>query len=203
MPRETDRCASALTHPATVAAIALLLVNDILFKQFWPHPWVTGKISDFAWMVFAPPLLAFLLGFAASRSAAGRRAAFLAAYAGLPLLYAAFNTFAPVHDWILRGLLFISDGTAGSPLDVADSLVIPIGLGAALAVWRRPPAGAQSLRLRWSLLAACVAALASVASSPDFQAPGITSVGVSQDGAVCAATSRTYETNAWRSNDGG
>ena len=126
------RCASALMHPATVAAVAVLLLNDVVFKSMWPGSWVTGKLSDLAWVVFASPLLAFLLSFLAGRSARGQRAAFLASYVGLPLLYAAFNTFEPVHDAILRGPSIASGRTAGFPLDVTDSLVIPFGLGIAL-----------------------------------------------------------------------
>ena len=132
------RSESALIHPATVASVALLLLNDIVFKALWPGAWLTGKLSDLAWMVFAPPLLAFLLAFLTGRNATAQRAAFLAAYAGLPLLYAAFNTFAPVHDVILRGLSLVSGGTAGSPLDATDSIVIPLGVGIALWVWRSP-----------------------------------------------------------------
>ena len=35
------RCASALVHPVTLAALALLLI-DLVFKAFWPNPWTTG-----------------------------------------------------------------------------------------------------------------------------------------------------------------
>ena len=91
------RCASALTHPATVAALVTLLLNDVVFKAMWPDAWVTGKLSDLAWVVFALPLLAFLLSLFTRGHEFAARAAFLSAYAGLPLLYAAFNTFEPVH----------------------------------------------------------------------------------------------------------
>ena len=178
------RCASALIHPATVTALAVLLLNDLVFKSIWPGSWATGKLSDLAWVVFASPLLAFLLSFLAGRSACGQRAAFLTAYVGLPLLYAAFNTFQPVHDSILQGISIASGGTAGSPLDATDSVVIPFGLGIALWVWRGRVASPESLRLRWTLLIAGVAALASVATSypePDF---GIRDVGISADGEV-------------------
>lgn len=101
------RAAAALTHPLTLAALATLIVNDIALKRAFPDAWATGKISDLAWMVFAPPLLAYALSLLAGRSALGRRAGFGIAYAGLPLLYAAFNTFEPVHDAILRGLALV------------------------------------------------------------------------------------------------
>ena len=194
------RCASALMHPATVAAVAVLLLNDVVFKSMWPDSWVTGKLSDLAWVVFASPLLAFLLSFLAGRSIRGRRAAFLASYVALPLLYVAFNTFEPVHDAILRGLSIASGGTAGSPLDVTDSLVIPFGLGIALWVWQRCVASAESLRVRWGLLVAGVAALASVATSEPDTAVGVKDVGITADRTVAAAT--RLEGN-FQSEDGG
>ena len=70
-PSFRQRCASALMHPVTLGALGVLLVNDLVFKAFWPGAWVPGKLSDLAWMVFAPPVLAFVLSFATT--GAGRR----------------------------------------------------------------------------------------------------------------------------------
>ena len=180
------RCASALTHPVTVAALVVLLLNDALFKSLWPDSWVTGKVSDLAWVVFASPLLAFVLSLFPIRRLFAERAAAIIAYAGLPALYAAFNTFEPVHDWILRGLSLVAGGTAGSPLDPSDSLVIPFGLGIAVWVWRRRPVGPDRLRVRLALLAAGVATFATVATSPILPESGVRSVGVAGDGAIMA-----------------
>ena len=80
------RCASALTHPVTLAALVALLLNDGLFKSLWPDAWVTGKLSDLAWVVFASPLLAFVLSLFLSRRLFGRRATIIIAYVGLPAL---------------------------------------------------------------------------------------------------------------------
>ena len=193
------RCASALTHPFTVVALATLLLNDLVLKAIWPDAWVTGKLSDLAWVVFALPLLAFLLSLITRGSVTAARAAFLMAYAGLPLLYAAFNTFEPVHYWILRGIAVASGGMGRTPLDATDSIVIPLGWAVAVWVWRRPALSPDALRLRLGLLVAGVAILASVATSypdPDY---GIESVGVSADGIVYAAGS--YSTQI--SDDGG
>ncbi|GLW96464.1 hypothetical protein [Microtetraspora sp. NBRC 16547] len=43
-------------HPLTVIATVLLLLNDHLFKSLWPGL-VTGKLSDVAGLIVAPPLL--------------------------------------------------------------------------------------------------------------------------------------------------
>ena len=184
------QAASALMHPATLAALGVLLLNDHLLKHIWPGGWIPGKLSDLAWMIFAPPALAFILSFAA-RTARGRQAAFAAAYAGLPLLYAAFNTFQPVHDAILRALGIIGGSGPRSPLDPADSLVIPVAMAAAFWVWRRPALPAQGIRAHLALLAVGVAALASVASSYEVDR-GILSVGRTESGTLGAISSPAY-----------
>ena len=43
-------------HPVTVAAIALLVINDHVLKAQWPGP-VTGKLSDVAGVFLLPLLL--------------------------------------------------------------------------------------------------------------------------------------------------
>jgi hypothetical protein len=49
-----------LLHPASLGAMALLGLNDHLFKWVFPGL-ITGKLSDFAGLVFFPLVLEFLL----------------------------------------------------------------------------------------------------------------------------------------------
>ncbi len=158
------RCASALTHPVTIAALVVLLVNDLVLKALWSNPWTTGKLSDLAWVIFASPLLAFILSLLTRRSQLAQRGAFIIAYIGLPALYAAFNTFEPLHDLIIQGLLMLSGASIGSPFDPTDSLVIPFGMAMALWVWRRSNASKASLRMRLALLMAGAASFATIAT---------------------------------------
>ncbi len=197
------RCASALTHPVTLAALVALLLNDGLFKSLWPDSWVTGKLSDLAWVVFASPLLAFVLSLFLGRRAFTRQAAVLVSYVGLPVLYAAFNTFEPLHDRILWGLSLVAGGTAGSPIDSSDSLVIPFGLGIAVWVWHRRPVGPDRLRVRLALLAAGVATFATVATSYPPPDTGIKDVGVADNGMIVASGSNEDGPFHYRSGDGG
>ncbi|MEV1285786.1 hypothetical protein [Micromonospora sp. NPDC049679] len=46
-----------LGHPVTVIALVVLVVNDHVLKTAFPG-WATGKLSDVAGMVLAPPLVA-------------------------------------------------------------------------------------------------------------------------------------------------
>ena len=162
----------------------MLLVNDLVLKALWPHPWTTGKLSDLAWMVFSPPLLAYLLSFAARGNLRAQQAAFGVAYVGLPLLYAAFNTFAPLHGWIMRGFSLVTDGAGGSPLDAYDSVVIPFALGIAVWVWRRGPVAPGGLLSRLGMVTAALAAFATVATSETASDEGIRMVAVSPQGIV-------------------
>lgn len=198
------RCEAALAHPVTLVALAALLVNDIVLKALFPGAWAMGKLSDLAWVVFAPPLLAFALSFAVpKRSAAGRRAALVVAYGGLPALYAAFNTFAPVHDAIMRVLLIGAEsGALGSPMDATDSLVIPFGLALAVWAWRRSAASeGGGTRWRFGLLVAGAAAFASVASSQDPRAEGIGILSATEDGTLIASSIPHFR--EYISDDGG
>ncbi|WP_329491563.1 hypothetical protein OG618_34505 [Kitasatospora sp. NBC_01246] len=47
-------------HPGTSGAVLVLLVNDHVAKRLWPGA-VTGKVSDLAWMLVSPVVLALLL----------------------------------------------------------------------------------------------------------------------------------------------
>jgi hypothetical protein len=71
---------AALAHPAWWAALALLLVNDNLLKGRGVVPgWITGKLSDLAFVVVAPTLFAALL----PRALPGRRVLALVSVIGL------------------------------------------------------------------------------------------------------------------------
>ena len=140
----------------------MLLLNDALFKSLWPDAWVTGKLSDLAWVVFASPLLAFVMSLFLSRRAFTRRATVLVSYVGLPALYTAFNTFELVHDRILWGLSLVAGGTAGiSDWTPTDSLVIPIWIGNCVCGYGAgQPVSSDRLRVRLALLTAGVATFA-------------------------------------------
>ena len=201
-----QRAVSALTHPITVTALATLLLNDIVLKRLWPDEWVTGKLSDLAWMVFVPPLLAYLLSIIALRRnhPHTERAVFATAYVGLPLLYGAFNTFEPVHDFILRGLSLVSGGGPGSPLDATDSLVIPFAMVIAFWAWNRTPVDAGAVRARLALLTAAVAVIASVASLPPPPHQGIVAVTSYESGPIAAVGDRGEDGRIYfESLDGG
>ena len=51
------RAAHSLTHPAIVAAVIGLLLNDHWLRHVSPS-WLTGKLGDLTWLAFAPLIAA-------------------------------------------------------------------------------------------------------------------------------------------------
>ena len=169
-------------------------------------------------MIFAPPLLTYLLIRIGqhlvnlvtrgdnSHGAVLTRVSFGIGYFALPSLYAAFNTFKPVHDWIINIFSIATTGGPGSPLDATDSLVIPIGMGIALWVWSRRLTTKGTFRNRVVALVASVAMLGSIASTEMPVPLGITNVETA-DGVVFAdawsASIDSIHDGAYISRDGG
>lgn len=177
-----ERAQAALTHPATFVALAALLLNDLALKWIWQGAWFTGKLSDLAWLVFAAPLLAFALSFAARGNIRAQRWTWRVAYIGLPLLYLAYNSIAPLHDAIMSAFSLARGTPGASPFDPTDSIVIPFGSAIALWVWRRSASAPKpNLRLRLSAFMAAAASLAMIASTPPTPTYGIDRICASEN----------------------
>jgi hypothetical protein len=148
-PRPADGAAGSalawLAHPASLIALAVLIVNDHVLKYAAPGV-LTGKLSDVAGLVLAPPLLATMVSLLGRRlpdrtvaggSIAAVGAGFTAAKAtsaGATAAGAAWSVLVP-HSSIL--------------VDPTDLVALP-ALGLAWLVWRRArvrPAGSRVVRL--------------------------------------------------------
>ncbi|MEU4510828.1 hypothetical protein AB0G05_15140 [Nonomuraea wenchangensis] len=170
----------------TVAGVIVLLVNDHLLKQAWPG-FVTGKLSDVAGLLVAPPLVALLLP----------RRADLAATLATGVLFALVKTTetgaeAASHVWTLVA------GPSRVLADPTDLLALP---ALALAWWvrGRSLAAPSSPRLR-VLLTAPLALLAVAASGA---APQATSKAVSVEVRGERVIVHTDDSAAWNSDDRG
>ena len=171
--------------------------------------------------MFASPLLAFLLSLVIGRNRTAQRLAFITAYLGLPILYALFNTFEPVHDLILRVLsLDLGRPAVGLP-DPADSLMIPPGLAIAFWVWRGGGGWFSGARRQWQFplawpalprvrrerLTFLVAAISIAATLATTSAPpdeGVAIVGVTVEGVLTAGNGQLNGYyRSFSSNDGG
>jgi hypothetical protein len=120
-----------LAHPLWWAALALLLINDNLFKGRGVVPgWLAGKLSDFAFLVVAPVLFATII----PRRAPGRRTFATFAVVGL---YVAADLSRAVSDAVVATAARVGLHWKlwPDPTDLLALAVLPV------TVWlmRRPP----------------------------------------------------------------
>jgi hypothetical protein len=184
-----------LSHPIVLGAIALLLVNDHLLRRVWPS-WVTGKLGDVAWLLFAPLALAALLVWLLPIR--GSRREPIAAGLAFGLIAAVFvgaNTSSLFHDWLVRALQSLTGVSLTITRDPSDLAALP-SLAAGCWLWRRTPAQVPfTSRRGWVALS--LAALLTLANSaaPNY---GVHCLAADSGRLIAASAYETYE-----SDDGG
>ncbi|MEU4790258.1 hypothetical protein AB0F95_11175 [Micromonospora tulbaghiae] len=157
-----------LGHPVTVLALVVLVLNDHVFKAAFPGP-VTGKLSDVAGLVLAPPLVAVLVTLVVprlpARAAAG--VALGSVGAGFTLVKSSGYAAAVASD-----LWSVVSGPSLIRADLTDLLTLP-ALVLAAWVWgraRRDPVGRRAARLV-RLVVLLPAALVAVAATSPIERP--------------------------------
>lgn len=145
--------AAWLAHPATLVALALLLLNDRVLKPAY-GTWWTGKLSDVAGLVLAPPLLAVILAVLAPRLTGRRLVAVAVAAVGAGFVVVkATAPGAAVAEAVWTGLA----GPSRVLVDPTDLLTVPalaVAAWAARSTARRvsPRPGRASELVRWGLV---------------------------------------------------
>jgi hypothetical protein len=171
-------------HPATLAAIALLVVNDWVLKPRLGPGLVTGKLSDIAGLAFAPVVLSAAIGLALHAAArlgarvdpslSARRLALCvlatgAGFAAVKLSPALAAEVAGALSRLGRPARFYDDPT--------DLLALP---ALAAAVWigrdelRRVPLGRPAAILRLGRTAAAALADVRRAGAPPERVAALT-----------------------------
>jgi len=173
-----DRSLRALGHPLTLASIALLLLNDHLFKRTYPSA-LTGKLSDLAGLFFFPFLLIALfglarLGLARLPFAAGERpragiGTSRAAALGTYLLTACLFAAVKLHPGLNAAVNGLLQSLFGQPVHIArdpSDLVALLALIPSYRIWSSSASGSRRPPLRRSLAALGLASLAALATAP-------------------------------------
>ena len=158
--RDTDSLDAmrALTHPAWLVALAVLVINDHVLKQSALAGEITGKLSDFAGLLVAPVLVAAILRLGSKRSWYG---------AGLVVgaVFAAINLSPELAaSWdALVSSVALPFHTTPDPTDLVALAAIPAGIE--FFSRRAAPVRSQTRR-RLALVAIIVGGIACTATSP-------------------------------------
>lgn len=167
------RPARALLSPTWLGALAVLGLNDHLFKGAGVLPGgLTGKLSDVAGMIVAPVLLAALLGVQSRRG-------LLLCHIAVGLVFSLINlspACADAWSWLM--------GLVGFPwaitVDPTDLLTLP------------------ALALGWRALVPAMRERAAESPVPMFRRPRPAEAGAAALGTLlCVATSRGDEGGEW------
>ena len=128
--------AGLLAHPLALGGMALLTLNDLVFQRLAPS-WLTGKLSDFAWFLFAPYLLAALIALILPRRLRNEKVAGGLAF-GLALAgFTAVKTIPVVHQSVLHAA--VSSGlTLKLVFDPGDLAAALSGSMLSLLIWLKP-----------------------------------------------------------------
>ncbi|RAO06542.1 hypothetical protein [Micromonospora noduli] len=184
---------SWLCHPATLFALVLLLVNDHVLKAAFPGL-VTGKLSDVAGLVLAPPLVAVLLTLLVPRLPS--RAA---AVAGLVAVGAGFTVVksSGYAAELASSAWTVLAGPSLVRADWTDLLTLP-ALGLAWWSWtrsRRRPVRQRTARLV-RLLVVLPPAVLAVAATSVIHYPYAVSTAL-LDGQPAVSIGSGYDNESW------
>lgn len=153
------RALAWLSHPVSVVAIAVLLVNDHALKAAY-GTWWTGKLSDVAGLVFFPALAALAIAFVAPTLGRRRANGLALGVTAVGFAWVKATTMgAAAASAVLSGL----GGPSVVLRDRTDLMALP-ALGLAWWASRRLVGRAWTLRLRAAVVLP-VAILATVATS--------------------------------------
>ena len=149
----------SLSHPISIVALIVLLLNDHLWRRVAPS-WLTGKIGDFAWLIFAPFLLAALLAWVwPKRNEFVGRLSII----GVGVIFGLAKTVPAFHTLTIDVLEFLTRWPNILRLDPTDLLALPALLIAGW-IWERSATRSVRLPYRgWVLLP--LAMLATMADS--------------------------------------
>jgi len=160
-----------LQHPASWAAILLLLLNDHVLKQFTPS-WITGKLSDFAGLFFFPYLITAVASIFLDRIRVSRRIIGLVTFGFVGIGFSLLKISPFVNQWFSQVASQVLATPVHYALDPTDTLAL-LTLWPSWLLWNR---SYQLHPYKFAYISLIFGALASLATSPVHGPTDISSV---------------------------
>ena len=167
--KTSARALLCLSHPVSVGAILVLLINDHLLRHLWPS-WWTGKIGDIAWLIFAPLVVALVVSLVLPHR---KQAVIALAVASVAIVFAVGKTIPAVAEVITQSLTFVFHQPFQLIADSTDLIALPAEL-AAWFVWKTERQAGSKSRSSSRWLWPVAAAFATIAN-----------MGMAHNGVIC------------------
>ncbi|MBZ0284695.1 MAG: hypothetical protein K8L97_28415 [Anaerolineae bacterium] len=195
------RSLNALAHPISIVAVITLLFNDHWLR--WNYPsWLTGKLGDFTWLIFAPFVAGlFFAWLIPRRIRQHERIVGIVSIIVIGLWFALAKTIPLVHSLTTTAWESIIGWQGTLRMDATDLLTLP-ALLVSWWIWNRVPNSALNLRPIGYVMfgLAIVGTLANSPPSTDF---GIRCVLQNDQRLFAISLDGYYVHGIFSSNDGG
>lgn len=194
---------TCLSHPFSLGAMALLLLNDHFFRILWPG-WWTGKLGDIAWLFFFPFALAGLLAMILPKQISHHhRWIFNLAAGSTGVIFALGKTLPTFHASLIQLASFLFGWTVNWRLDPTD-LVALVSLGSGVWLWGVVAQSQQKHSVPgWLLLS--LSAILTVANSAYPPSEGIACLEIINEQVYAIASRQVYTSKngglTWESSD--
>jgi hypothetical protein len=193
---------ACISHPLSIAAVLLLVLNDHWLRHFWPS-WLTGKLGDFAWLFFFPFITAaFLAWLLPARLQARQQWVGGLAFALVGAVFFLAKTLPGFREDIIKAVESVFRFPITISADVTD-LVALLSLVPAVWLWKKSRAVSPKM-LHPSLVLLASGMLLTMANMPQPD-PGIYCLGqAGKEIAACASYGCYTSTNgglSWKVNE--
>lgn len=179
-----QNCLRCLQHPLALACIALLLLNDHVFKVLYPS-WLTGKLSDVAGLFFFPFIVAAILGGTFAKFMLNPNHVGRLAFGSVAVWFTLIKTLPAANDimnHLLSGLLGYSVRLVIDPSDL-------IGLIALWPAWKLWQQRSHIKSQKISYAPLVLGLIACLATSPAAPTVEVVTHLVEKDGSIFALDS--------------
>jgi hypothetical protein len=121
-----SRSVAYLVHPVTLFAYFLLFFNDHFLKYYYPN-WVSGKISDIAWVFIFPGVIAFILSLLLINiHGVNARKVWIGVITCTIIGFICVKTLIPVRDGVTQLFRLVFNINPFILVDPSDLLVLPV-----------------------------------------------------------------------------
>ena len=139
------RAIPSLSHPVTIFAVVMLLFNDHWWRHNYPS-WLTGKMGDFTWLVFAPMICAMLVAWIVPHKWQNQeKIVGMLSFGFIGVWFATAKTMPVIHQMTTNTVEWIVGWEGTLRIDPTDLITLP-ALLVGWWVWSNADNGTLNMR---------------------------------------------------------